>query len=752
MRGTDASGDAEGGGAWSCSDSAGYYQLSGLPTGTYDIAYQVPGGSTYVSKTLSAQSVVAGQSATTNVSLTLGGSITGKVTDVSTGLPVSGAYVEATATGGSYFEAETDASGTYSIVGLATASYTVEFFASYQGGYIEQWYDHQTSSGSADPVSVTAGSTTSHVDAALDHPGSISGTVTDAGTGLPISGVYVYAYSSTDQYSSGAVTAADGTYVLTGLTTGSYTVEYSAAGYSPNYYNDQADYYSANQVAVVESQTTAHIDDQLVKMASISGTVIDSGTGLPVPSVPVFIYSGSFQFDEVTTGADGTYTFSGITPGTYTVEFAGTYEGSAYGDQWWNGATSQATATPITVTTGQQVTGIDGSLQKLGTITGTITSSVTGLPLAGVCASVTLASEIWDEISNACTDANGDYTAVGIPTGTYLVSFNDPAGNFAIQWFDGKDSPLSADPIEVITGTNTANIGAAILPAGKISGVVTDSSGDPIQGACVYADGTSSGYEDNGACTDSSGSYTIGGLLPGSYTVEFDSTGPFIGQWYNDKTYDTADTIVVVAGTTQQANAVLTRGGTVSGTVTDAVTHAPLANICVDVWDYQGDSAYGCTDSTGTYTTGGLASGTYYADFTDDSGLGYLHQTYPGTFVVHLGQDTSGIDAAMTLGGVLAGTVTDAATSLPLGNICVVPDGGQGATSCNGPQTDDNGQFSENIAPGTYTVDFVDPASAYIATSRPPPSSPGRRPRSRPPCRSVEPSPGSSATPATVHR
>jgi hypothetical protein len=151
--------------------------------------------------------------------------------------------------------------------------------------------------------------------------------------------------------------------------------------------------------------------------------------------------------------------------------------------------------------------------------------------------------------------------------------------------------------------------------------------------------------------------------------------------------------------------------------VTDAVTHAPLANICVDVWDGQGDSASGCTDSTGAYTTGGLPSGTYNVDFYDDSGLGYLTQSYPGTVVVHLGLDTSGINAALTRGGVLAGTVTDAGTSLPLGNICVVPDGGGGATSCDGLQTDDNGEFSENIAPGTYTVDFVDPANHYIATS-----------------------------------
>jgi hypothetical protein len=71
---------------------------------------------------------------------------------------------------------------------------------------------------------VTAATPASHV--ALGS-GSISGVITDAVTGSPISGAKVVA-GGCSRY---AMTGSDGTYTITGLADGSYTVRAMKSGY-----------------------------------------------------------------------------------------------------------------------------------------------------------------------------------------------------------------------------------------------------------------------------------------------------------------------------------------------------------------------------------------------------------------------------------------------------------------------------------------------------------------------------------------
>ncbi len=87
--------------------------------------------------------------------------------------------------------------------------------------------------------------------------GSISGTVTTlvSDQPQPLEAVSVTAYSGTDEVTSTA-TDADGSYLLGGLPTGEYRVEFSIAGYV-----DQ----ERTGVAVVAGETTADIDVLMVR-------------------------------------------------------------------------------------------------------------------------------------------------------------------------------------------------------------------------------------------------------------------------------------------------------------------------------------------------------------------------------------------------------------------------------------------------------------------------------------------------------
>ena len=65
-----------------------------------------------------------------------------------------------------------------------------------------------------------------------------------------------------------------------------------------------------------------------------------------------------------------------------------------------------------------------------------------------------------------------------------------------------------------------SNIDAQLALGGSITGTVTDPNGQPIANINVSANSTTFG-PGGIATTDATGSYTIGGLAPGAYTVQF---------------------------------------------------------------------------------------------------------------------------------------------------------------------------------------------------------------------------------------
>ena len=82
-------------------------------------------------------------------------------------------FVQAYDSGGDpVASSQTASDGTYTLSGLATGSYKVGFVPS--GSYVPQFYNGKATLASADPVSVTEGSTRTGIDAALATGGQIS--------------------------------------------------------------------------------------------------------------------------------------------------------------------------------------------------------------------------------------------------------------------------------------------------------------------------------------------------------------------------------------------------------------------------------------------------------------------------------------------------------------------------------------------------------------------------------------------------
>lgn len=124
------------------------------------------------------------------------GSLGGTVTN-SANQDVAGVLVLATNVGtGNSYTATTGPDGIYAVSGLPAGSYQVLFEPNNGQGQdlVYQYFPDKSNAAAAQAVSVTAGQTTPHVDATLATGATVSGKVTDAATGAPVSGVYVYVY------------------------------------------------------------------------------------------------------------------------------------------------------------------------------------------------------------------------------------------------------------------------------------------------------------------------------------------------------------------------------------------------------------------------------------------------------------------------------------------------------------------------------------------------------------------------------
>ena len=95
----------------------------------------------------------------------------------------------------------------------------------------------------------------------------------------------------------------------------------TTSNYLTEFYDDQPDLDSAQQVAVTSGSETTGIDAEMVAAGSIQGTVTDSGTN-PLESVCVVAYDSGGSYKTVAyTDASGEYSIRNLDTGEYRLEF-----------------------------------------------------------------------------------------------------------------------------------------------------------------------------------------------------------------------------------------------------------------------------------------------------------------------------------------------------------------------------------------------------------------------------------------------
>src|SRR5680860_174614 len=376
-------------------DAAGDYSVTVPGADDYVAHFGAPFESGYVSEywddepTFSAADpiAVASEEAKAGIDAELApeATISGTITDADSAEPVEG--IEACA----YFASDqsfadcdtTDAAGTYQLTGLLGNSYKISFLPPYESNYIRQYYDEKSTFGEADAVAVTAGEAKGEVDAELQPGGRIKGQVTLASGGATLPGAWVCVYKPGAEYAERCTeTNSGGNYMLQGLPTGSYQVEFGP-GYScgpegctqENYvrqlYDDKPSREAADLISLTAGATEEGIDAALESGGKISGRVADASTEEPVPGAWICAYRSGEEEPESCgeSGEDGNYVISGLSDGSHKVEFQpGITCGpescteNNYAVQFYDSKHSLATADPLSVTVGGNHEGIDAAL------------------------------------------------------------------------------------------------------------------------------------------------------------------------------------------------------------------------------------------------------------------------------------------------------------------------------------------------------------------------------------------------------
>ena len=212
---------------------------------------------------------------------------------------------------------------------------------------------------------------------------------------------------------------------------------------------------------------------------SITGTVTVAATGAPKAGAAVSTNGAS-----TTTGADGTFSLTDVTPGEHVVTVS---------------AAGFATMTAAIVVAGGQTATLNFALSPPGTITGHVTDAAGGSPVAGAA--------ITYQGGEVTTAADGSYTISGIASGNQTITASAT----------GYDSltKTAAVPANASVTVDFALTKTQTWIAGGVSDSVTL---QPIQGATVS-------YSGGSTTTDALGRYKLQNTPPGTYDVTASAPG-----------------------------------------------------------------------------------------------------------------------------------------------------------------------------------------------------------------------------------
>jgi hypothetical protein len=602
------------------------------------------------------------------------GTISGKITDAATALPLNGAQVEVYNIYGGYMGADNaDQGGNYSLsvspgtyyVRAAQNLYVAELYPNAECSYNSYYYNLSSCPiAQAQTISVDDAATVSNINLALSTGRRISGVVHDS-QNQTVSSASIYLYDGTGVQLGGTSADNFGRYSFTTVPSGTYKLAAQANGYGSQMWNavacggplqTQCDLSQASSLNV-SAQDVGGVGFNLPLLATIQGNL--SGPGL----LPLSYNNNVYVLDTLGNLAAQTYADSsghyraGPLPlgNYYAYAIVAGYFPQIFDaiDCPLDCYSSISAATAIAITQVGQVGVADFQLTPLPAVHGHVQDAVSGLPLANV----TIATSVnppaaFNTVSSATTNSNGDYTLNNTPAGKYYLwaQSNDHIDQVypgiaceGLPNYYQQYAPCDVTGATLLTispGQTPPNFDFVLQASSGISGnaKIRAGPGSDLPASVQINVYNGAGIVVGTANTDSLGNYLVTDLPAGTYFV---SAGAYYYNQYVTQVWQqidcpnncaaTAGTAVVVGQNTvvPGIDFDLARRDAIVGRVTNNLA-APVGGVLIDLFDAVSHNyvATAATDAQGFYAASGNIGYAYYV--ATEVGSGYVDQVYSG--------------------------------------------------------------------------------------------------------------------------
>jgi protocatechuate 3,4-dioxygenase beta subunit len=494
----------------------------------------------------------------------------------------------------------TDVNGAYSIANITPGSYYVKFTAPTgyfispkdAGGDEALDSDADITTGKTATIVITSGLALTNVDAGMYQKGTVGNLVwlDTNGDGLKDAGETGLAGAKAQLFTAANVavgaaftTLADGAYSFTNVPIGSYYVKFTvASGYffSPQNVggneaiDSDADLTTGKSAtfSITSGQVVSDVDAGMYKKGAIGDRAwkdlnadgILQSTELGFAGVTVKLYKNpstvAILVGTKITSATGYFTFTGLVPGEYGLEYVIPAGGYVFSPQNVGTATEATDSDVnafgqviINLTSGEIINNQDAGINLPDIAAHTIGDKVwidsngdgvqDGTETGAVAGASVKLYQGTTLLASTTTSATGTYSFINLIAGTYKVKFTAPSGYF----FTTKDAAAAADDTEDSDADPTTGYTADIILAGGVDNLDVD-AGIYKKGAIgdrawkdVNADGilqptelgfagvTVKLYKDvtsipvlvGTKVTSATGYFTFTGLVPGEYGLEY---------------------------------------------------------------------------------------------------------------------------------------------------------------------------------------------------------------------------------------
>jgi hypothetical protein len=307
----------------------------------------------------------------------------------------------------------------------------------------------------------------------------------------------------------------------------------------------------ADDIVVPAGAARSNIDVRLSSRRSITGTVTEQGTGLPLAGIEVrAVAAEGSQLQRiaptVSTSASGAFSIVGLPevvpdPRPSTPMNEASHYGLTYVDPtgwhqlwlwWFSGIVPSPNDTPVVDLLTEPAPVRDVVLAPTARFTGVVRDG-RGRPLAGIAVEPFSAFPYPPRY----TDAKGRYSVeAGMPDG-WVVRFSDPSGRYRTTFTGGYEfasQAIAADPTLVQENTprteRVSNV--TLLEGSQMNGLVVYAAEVPAAGAQVQLWRAGYGWNDwnntnRGVAVACDGTFSVTGLWPGTHNIGFGAPRQF---------------------------------------------------------------------------------------------------------------------------------------------------------------------------------------------------------------------------------